>query len=97
VSQRVAHHLRGPQQISEHARHLGEEVDLADDKLESHLQQTFDHQLGQLKTTASSTAATPHANAAPDVTVTELLKMLRSPESVRDAIVMAEILRRPEW
>jgi hypothetical protein len=97
VGQHVAQHLRGPQQISEHARHLGAEVDQADDKLKSHLHQTFDHQLGKLKTTASSTAATPHASVAPDVTMTGLLKMLRSSEGIRDAVVMAEILRRPEW
>lgn len=97
VSRHVAQHLRGPEQIAERTRHLGAEVDLADDKLESRLHQTFDHQLGQLKKTASTSAATPHATAAPEVTVNELLRMLRSADSIRDAVVMAEILRRPEW
>jgi hypothetical protein len=96
VSRHVAQHLRGPQQIAEHARQLGEEVDLADDKLEARLHQTFDHKLGQLKKTASTTAATPHVAPSPDVTASELISMLRSPESIRDAFVMSEIFRRPD-
>lgn len=96
VGRHVAQHLRGPQEIAEHARHLGEEVDQADDKLESHLHQTFDHQLGRLRKTASDTAAVEHVKPAPDVTIGDIRTMLASPASIRDAIVMAEILRRPE-
>src|SRR5262245_34608281 len=96
VGRHVNQHLRGTEQIAEHTRHLGEVVDQADDKLESHLHQVFDHQLGKLKKTASTTAAAPHAVAAPDVKLSEMFQMLRSPQSIRDAIVMAEVLRRPE-
>jgi hypothetical protein len=94
VGRHVTQHLRGTEQIAEHTRHLGEEVDQADDKLESHLHQVFDHQLGKLKKTASTTAAAPYDSPASDMS--ELLQMLRSPKSVRDAIVMAEVLRRPD-
>jgi len=94
VARQVAADLRGTDQIAEHTRHLGEEVDQADDKLESHLHQVFDHQLGKLKKTASTTAAAPYDSPASDMS--ELLQMLRSPKSVRDAIVMAEVLRRPD-
>ncbi len=96
VGRHVTQHLSGTQQIAAHAQQLGYEVDLADDKLEARLHQVFDHQLGRLKSTASSTAATPHASLAADVTVSEMLHMLRSPQSIRDAIVMAEVLRRPD-
>ena len=96
VGRHVTQHLSGTQQIGAHAQQLGHEVDLADDKLEARLHQVFDHQLGQLKSTASSTAAAPHASLAADVTVSEMLQMLRSPQSIRDAIVMAEVLRRPD-
>jgi len=94
VGRHVTQHLRGTEEIAEHTRHLGEEVDQADDKLESHLHQVFDHQLGKLKKTASTTAAAPYDSPASDMS--ELLQMLRSPKSVRDAIVMAEVLRRPD-
>ena len=95
-SRRVANDLRGSAQIAEHTRRLGEEVDLADDKLAAHLHQVFDHDLGRLKKTASETAATPVAAAVSDVTVSELLKLLRSPNSIRDAIIMSEVLKRPD-
>ena len=95
VGRHVSQHLRGNLEIAEHARRLGEEVDRADDRLESRLHQTFDHQLGRLKKTASDTAATEHAKPAPDVTLREIRDLLRSAASIRDAIVMAEVLRRP--
>ena len=96
VGRHVQQHIRGPAEIAEHTRHLGEEVDQADDKLESRLHQTFDHQLGRLKKTASDTAAVEHTKPAPDVTLTEIRTLLATPANIRDAIVMAEILRRPE-
>jgi len=97
IADHFSQRLRGPQQITDQARHLGEQVDLADDKLEARLHQTFDHKLGRLQNTASSSAAVAHVASVPDVTLGELLPMLRSIESLRDAVVIAEILRRPEW
>jgi hypothetical protein len=96
VSRHVSQHLRSTQEMAAHTSRLGAEVDLADDKLEARLHQTFDHHLGRLAKKASATAATPHAAPQPDVTAGELFAMLRSPESIRDAIVMSEIFRRPE-
>jgi hypothetical protein len=96
VGRHVTQHLRGDQEITAHTRQLGAEVDLADDKLEARLHQTFDHQVGHLRKTASDTAAIEHPKAAPDVTMAEIRTMLSTPASIRDAIVMAEILRRPE-
>jgi hypothetical protein len=96
VGRHVALHLRGDREIAEHTRQLGAEVDQADDKLETRLHQTFDHQLGRLRKTASDTAAIEHAKPAADVTLGEIRAMLATPASIRDAVVMAEILRRPE-
>ena len=95
-SRRVAQDLRGAEQISEHTRHLGEEVDLADDKLAAHLHEVFDHQLGRLKTTASEPAAIPQPSPTSDITASDLSQMLRSPTLIRNAIIMSEVLRRPE-
>jgi hypothetical protein len=97
VARHVSQYLTGDQQIAEHTRRLGEEVDAADDKMAAHLHKVFDHQLGRLKTTASETAAAPPERPAPEVNTGELIARLRSPQSVRDAIVLAEILHRPEW
>lgn len=95
-SRRVAQDLRGAEQIAEHTRHLGEQVDLADDKLEAHLHQVFDHQVGHLKKSTMEAAATLSSDPASAGTAGGMLQMLRSPQAVRDAIVMSEILRRPE-
>jgi len=97
VARHVSQYLTGDQQIAEQTRKLGAEVDAADNKMEAHLHSVFDHQIGRLKTTASETAATPHERPAPEVTAGELVARLRSPQSVRDAIVLAEILHRPQW
>jgi hypothetical protein len=95
-SRRVAQDLRGAEQIAEHTRHLGEEVDRADDKLEARLHQVFDHQIGQLRTSTMEAAATLSTDPAAAGTAGTMMQMLRSPQSMRDAIVMAEILRRPD-
>lgn len=90
------HHIQGEYAFTQHTNQLGAEVDLADDKLESHLHETFDHQLGRLKKTASDTAAVEHAKPMVDVTISEIRALLATPAKMRDAVVMAEILRRPE-
>src|SRR5262245_1245446 len=53
---RLRNDMRGTEQIVEHTRHLGEEVNAADNKMEAHLHQVFDHQLGRLKKSASEAA-----------------------------------------
>ena len=96
VSRHVAQHLRGREEIAERTERLGDEVEQADDKLEAHLHQVFDHQLGQLKTSGDG-VADPQAQSAHDLSATEILRLLRSPKSVRDALIMSEVFRRPEW
>jgi hypothetical protein len=95
VSRHVQQHLRGNEEIAEHTRNLGAEVDLADEKLEAHLHQVFDHQLGQLKTSGDG-AAGPQAQGTHDLSAVDILRLLRSPQSVRDAFIMSEIFRRPD-
>lgn len=97
VGREVQRRLRGSEEIAQRTSQLGKQVDAAQEKLQEHLKEVFDHELGRLSKTASSTAATPHEKPLPDVTLEELRAMLQSPQSVRDAIVVAEILRRPSW
>jgi len=97
VGRRVAEDLRGTEQIGQHTRRLGSEVDAANDKMQAHLHQVFDHQLGRLKSTGGETALVETARTAPELSLDLIVRMLRSPGSIRDAVVMSEILRRPEW
>ena len=96
VGRQVARDLSGSAQIAEHTRQLGAEVDKADDKMAAHLHQVFDHQLGNLKKSATDQAA-PAASAAKRTgfTAGSIVDMLTSPDSVCNAIILGEILRRP--
>jgi hypothetical protein len=101
VSASVAAHLRGAQQISEHTSQLGQGVSGEVGQLQSHLQQTFDHQVGRLKTTTAATAPTQRedSNATAAVvakaTVLGIAHMLQSPENIRSAIILNEVFNRP--
>jgi hypothetical protein len=81
---------------------LGDNVESADEAMEAHLHQTFDHQIGRLRKTTQgpprqatatpSVAATVIRDASPAHAIAELL---RTPQNVRNAIIMAEVLNRP--
>jgi hypothetical protein len=99
VGRSVEMHMRGTQQVSEHARHLGEEVDRADDKLEARIHQVFDHKVGNLKKSTMEAAAASPSQAAREATLpgaATIARMLADPQSLRNALIMVEILKRPE-
>jgi len=92
VAEHVASHLSSKQMI-EHAQRLGDEVGLADEKLELRLHQKFDHQLGNLKREEN-----PAASQQQKLSVSEeVIKLLHKPGGMRQLVVAQEILRRPEW
>jgi hypothetical protein len=84
--------------IARHAGQLGEEVGLADEHMEEHLSKAFDHQVGsQAGQPAPASLTTPTTVSFDSVLDVEmLLEMLTKPSSVRNAVVLSEILRRPE-
>jgi hypothetical protein len=90
VKDHVRRHIN-TKEIVEHVAHLGEEVALADDKLEARLHQTFDHDVGKL---AHSTDPYTDQKAQSQ---NDFMRFLRNPKTVRQAIVVSEILKRPEW
>jgi hypothetical protein len=74
-------------------------VDQADEELEQRLHQAFDHEVGSLaaQAKAQQTAAAASAAAtATKVTAGGVYAMLKDPNSLRNAIIMQEILRRPD-
>jgi hypothetical protein len=97
VGRLVARDLSGAEQIAEHTRQLGAEVDASDAKMQAHFHQVFDHQLGRLKSSSVETSLVETERSAPQISLDKIIQLLRSPGSVRDAIVMAEVLRRPQW
>jgi hypothetical protein len=92
VAEHVAEHV-GSRTFAERTSHLGEQVAQADEKIETHLHQKFDRELGTL----GHSRAAPSAESPPaDTLAAEIAAMLASPQGMRQAIVLGEILRRPE-
>lgn len=103
VAQEVQRHLN-TQGFQQRAQHLAENIRAADDAIEAHLHQAFEHRLGQLGTSTSvaedSTLDDEEAAAAKIQPATErewsIQSMLRSPNHLRRAIVLREVLDPPE-
>ncbi|MGI9455676.1 MAG: hypothetical protein ACR2NU_03895 [Aeoliella sp.] len=97
VAGHVAKHLDSTQ-FAERASQLGEEVSHTDERLEARLQEKFDHGLGTLsarrKAREASDDLLKEAAAAPSL-AGDLVEMLSSPQGVKQAILMNEILTRP--
>jgi len=85
---------------------LGAEVAQVDSEINQHLHKTFDHTVSKLATVPGIAAIAPTAiepvelaEIIPDASATSagsLFALLADPDSVRQAIVLNEILHRPE-
>lgn len=98
IARHVAQHIRGADQAEERDI-VGAAIDQADERLESRLHQTFDHKIGQLgKSTMESAAVSPSesARSAAAPGAASIAQMLLDPHSLRNAVILVEILRRPE-
>ncbi len=98
VGRSVEMHMRGTQEIAAHTRQLGAEVDQADDKLAAHLHQVFDHKIGDLKKSTPD-AAPRTVTASPELqtpAAATFAKMLADPQSLRNTLILTEIMKRPE-
>jgi hypothetical protein len=88
--------------IAQETAELGKEVVQADEKMEKHVREAFSHRLGQLPTTsgegagASGTGEPAPPPPLPKTTARGLAALLRNPATVRQAILISEILNRPE-
>jgi len=84
---------------------VSQNVDLADERMTQHLQEVFDHSLGQLGQKPAPTGNS-NASAASDLTnkssevdrreqvTSPLIEVLRQPENLKAAFIVGEIFRR---
>jgi hypothetical protein len=105
VAKHVARHLDTSGIVS-HATHLGADIDQADDVMDAHLRDVFEHRLGDLpgRSIAAKKSvlddkkgqakAQEPADKMPGIDVRDMLKR---PQDLRSAIILSEILRRPEY
>jgi hypothetical protein len=98
VAQHVQQHISDGG-FKDRASQLGESVGQSDERLESHLHAKFDHKVGQLDDSPLSATSFGEPSAsrkAPPPQAQAIVRMLSSPLGVRQAILIGEILKRPE-
>lgn len=97
----IAEHVRkavNSKSVSQSAARLGQEVALADDKLESRLHEKFDHTVSRLANTNDPPASKKQKRKSNDKPAAmTIFEMLKSPQNVGQAILLAEILKRPNF
>lgn len=102
----VAEHI-GNDSISQRDAHLGDAVEMADERIEHHLEEVFDHQVGHIahqdntentSTVAEGTDTGVWEGEEVEVadTAGEIIELLKSPQSVRHMFIATEIFKRPE-
>ena len=105
VSEHVRRHIDSTdvsshaESIGDHAENLADRIQQTDERLEARLHQKFDHRLGKLDTkleTEVEKAASVSVDAISQIS-SDLIKLLTSPTTVRQAILINEILSRPDF
>ncbi len=102
VAEHVQQHLR-PGEVARNTTQLGRDLAQADERMESHLQNTFQHRVGQLGGLQSRVEQGTDAvywsdtsEAVPPV-IARVYELLDSPRDIRAVFLLSEILRRPEF
>jgi hypothetical protein len=100
VAAYVQRHL-SPSEFQMRAGQLAERIRSADEQFESHLHKAFEHKLGQLgavtsRAEDSTLDVEEEAAKAIPVSPSDLVRIICSPQGIRNAIVVSELLNRPE-
>jgi hypothetical protein len=101
VAAHVSRHLNTAE-YEARAQRLGERAGQADDDMESHLRQVFEHRVGKLPSMESRSVPLSERSAASTASVegitpaAEIAGTLRHPQTIRQAIILSEILGRPD-
>ena len=93
VAEHVQQHL-DTREFAQRARQLGH-VEQEERSFQAHVQQTFDHQVGQLALRPLEPAAGSPDATAPPTAAESVAALLADPQSLRGAVVLNEILQRP--
>ena len=91
VAEHVATHL-DTTEYADRASHLGEEVGEAEERLEEHLHEAFDHKLGALHHQDEEGSGNQGSSQS---SPQGLRQLLQSKSALRNAIIFREIIDRP--
>ena len=100
-NQSVADHVQShidTSAIAEHASSLGDRLSTVHDKVDAQIRQRLDRDLTEIDDTPSVTDAPRKAifGARNADAAIELRQLLKDPKTIRQSILIAEILKRPE-
>ena len=103
LEKRLEHH-DDTSEIARHTPQLGQKFAEADEQMAAHIHEKFDHQIGTLKSTLAETPIPQqeHLQSHDDISTIEgisgkkLAALLKNRDGMRRAIVLSEILNRPE-
>lgn len=112
----VAEHVRQHLSTAEFRRrteHIADDLEHADEKLEAHLKDVFQHPIGNLaeqsvaenqlaqgtdaKVWESTTDRARQKREAAAKRASDLITMLRDPINIRSSVILSEILKRPNF
>ncbi|MCE5269091.1 MAG: hypothetical protein LLG00_14545 [Planctomycetaceae bacterium] len=109
VGGQVTEHVRkylDDEYFDRRANQLGEDVARADQQVDQHLHQVFDHSVSHLAAVTGESAIAPEASEplgdaqpSPEALASftdGVLGVFSDPDSIRQAIVLNEVIRRPE-
>ncbi|MEC9093994.1 MAG: hypothetical protein VX438_14895 [Planctomycetota bacterium] len=87
------------QDIIEHTSHLGERVHNRTDVVDSRVNKKFDHDLGQLKKSEiTAPMVVDHGKGVETTTdISTVLNLIQNPDSLKQAVILKEILDRPKF
>lgn len=107
VAEHVTRHVGTGGAVGQRTKPLGDYIDHSDERMEAHLRERFEHHVGSLGKGATPAGAPAAAAAAPapaaisppagpTLNAAQLRQLLTRPEGMRQALILSEILRRPE-
>lgn len=111
VSDHVDRHIKS-HPVSEHSQELGKRIGQSDEAMEDHLHDVFDHSIGSLSHEQASRQVSEGTDAAiwetaeskrrkrseaRDGRSESIAQMLRNKDSIRQAIILGEVLKRPDF
>lgn len=91
-----------PKRVTSRSERFGEEVALADDHLDAHQRELFGQgprgglSAARMGTTTAAAPTSPSAKAV-NCIAQDVAALVRAPQNLRAALILGEILRRPDW
>lgn len=83
-------------QLSEGRTSLESRLEHTDEMVDAHIHEKFDHKLGSLTQQKKPTPGAHTSDSNINRTASKLIQLIREPESLRAAILLKEVLERPE-